>query len=314
MHARQKLGTSERRTCKVVGLARSSMQYQAVEKNDDALRLAMIRLAKSYGRYGYRKVAQLLRVEGWRVNHKKVERLWREEGLQLPQRHKKKRRLYHKDSSIIRLRPTHPNHVWSVDFVHDKLSNGRSYKMLTVLDEYTRQALAVEVRTRMGSEDVLEVLYGLFLRHGKPDFVRSDNGPEFSSRATQSWLEKVGVNPIRIYPGLSLGERIQREVQWNAPPRGSQFRMVHNDQAGTDRDQLLAQAIQPHPTPSGPQHAPTSPRNSSPKWPRTWGLDNKRWAYDEVGFCAQAHSARLHLHPVELRALQSSYPLSRSTT
>ncbi|MDP5218871.1 IS3 family transposase [Ruegeria sp. 2205SS24-7] len=80
------------------------------------------------------KVAQLLRVEGWRVNHKKVERLWREEGLQLPQRHKKKRRLYHKDSSIIRLRPTHPNHVWSVDFVHDKLSNGRSYKMLTVLD------------------------------------------------------------------------------------------------------------------------------------------------------------------------------------
>jgi transposase InsO family protein len=177
------------------------MQYQAVEKNDDALRLAMIRLAKSYGRYGYRKVAQLLRVEGWRVKHKKVERLWREEGLQLSLRHKKKRRLYHKDSSIIRLRPTHPNHVWSVDFVHDKLSNGRSYKMLTVLDEYIRQALAVEVRTRMGSEDVLEVLYGLFLCHGKPDFVRSDNGPEFSSRATQSSLEKVGVNPIRIYPG-----------------------------------------------------------------------------------------------------------------
>ncbi len=161
----------------------------------------MIRLAKSYGRYGYRKVARLLRDEGWRVNHKKVERLWREEGLQLPQRHKKKRRLYHKDSSIIRLRPTHPNHVWSVDFVYDKLSNGRSYKILTVLDEYTRQALAVEVRTRMGSEDVLEVLYGLFLRHGKPDLVRSDNGPEFSSRATQSWLEKVGVNPIRICPG-----------------------------------------------------------------------------------------------------------------
>ena len=84
------------------------------------------------------------------MNHKKVERIWREEGLQLPQRHKKRRRLYHKDSSIIRLRPTHPNHVWSIDFVHDKLGNGRSYKMLTVLDEYTRQALAVAVRTRMG--------------------------------------------------------------------------------------------------------------------------------------------------------------------
>jgi transposase InsO family protein len=98
----------------VISLARSSMQYNAVEKDDDALRLAMIRLAKSYGRYGYRKVTELLRIEGWPVNHKKVERLWSEEGLQLPQRHKKRRRLYHKDSSIIRLRPTHPNHVWSI--------------------------------------------------------------------------------------------------------------------------------------------------------------------------------------------------------
>ena len=99
-------------------------------------------MAKQYERYGYRKVAELLRIEGWKVNHKKVERLWREEGLQLPQRHKKRRRLYHKDSSITRLQPTHPNHVWAIDFVHDKLGNGRSYKMLTVLDEYTRQALA----------------------------------------------------------------------------------------------------------------------------------------------------------------------------
>ena len=110
----------------------------------------MIRLAKQYGRYGYRKIAQLLRVEGWAVNHKKVERLWREEGLQLPHRHKRRKRLYHKDSSVIRLRPKHPNHVWSVDFVHDKLSNGRRYKMLTVLDEYTRQALCVAVATNSG--------------------------------------------------------------------------------------------------------------------------------------------------------------------
>ena len=150
----------------MIGLARSSLQYQPTQKDDDALRLALIRLAKQYGRYGYRKVTELLRVEGWRVNHKKVERLWREEGLQLPQRHKKRKRLYHKDSSIIRLRPTHPNHVWAIDFVHDKLSNGRSYKMLTVLDEYTRQALAVTVRTKMGAEDVLEAIYPLLLRHG----------------------------------------------------------------------------------------------------------------------------------------------------
>ena len=112
----------------------------------------MIHLAKSYGRYGYRKVLELLRIEGWRVNHKNLERLWSEEGLQQPQRHKKRKRLYHHDGSIIRLRPTHPNHVWSVDFVHDKLSNGRRYKMLTVLDEYTREALGVAVAARMGEQ------------------------------------------------------------------------------------------------------------------------------------------------------------------
>ena len=187
----------------MIGLARSSLQYQAAQRDrdDDALRLALIRLAKQYGRYGYRKIAELLRIEGWKVNHKKVERIWREEGLQLPQRHKKRRRLYHKDASIIRLRPTHPNHVWSIDFVHDKLCNGRSYKMLTVLDEYTRQALAVAVRTRMGAEDVLEALYPLLLRYGTPKYIRSDNGPEFIAQTMQDWLARVGIKPIRIYPG-----------------------------------------------------------------------------------------------------------------
>ena len=185
----------------MIGLARSSMQYRAIPRNDDDLRLAMIRLAKNYGRYGYRKVLELLRIEGWCINHKKLERLWSEEGLQQPQRHKKRKRLYHHDSSIIRLRPTHPNHVWSVDFVHDKLSNGRSYKMLTVLDEYTREALCVQVRARMGSTDVLEALYPLLLKHGKPGHIRSDNGPEFIAAGLQDWLSKVGIKPLRIYPG-----------------------------------------------------------------------------------------------------------------
>ena len=201
MHARQKLGTSERRTCRVTGIARSTLQYKPAPRNDETLRLALIRLAKQYGRYGYRKVGELLRVEGWRINHKKVERLWREEGLQLPSRHQKRRRLYHHDASVIRLRPKYPNHVWSVDFVHDKLSNGRPYKMLTVLDEYTREALCVSVATRMGSAEVLEVLYPLILKHGKPEHIRSDNGPEFVAEPLQAWLSRVGIQPIRIYPG-----------------------------------------------------------------------------------------------------------------
>jgi len=201
IHVRQKLDTSERRTCKTVGLSRSSLHYQKASQDDDALRLAIIRLAKQYGRYGYRKVAHLLRIEGWLVNHKKVERLWREEGLQLPHRHKKRRQLYHKDSSVIRLRPQYPNHIWSIDFVHDKLSNGRTYKMLTVLDEYTREALCVEARPKMGSAEVLEAIYPLLLKHGKPDYIRSDNGPEFVAATLQEWLRRVGIKPIQIYPG-----------------------------------------------------------------------------------------------------------------
>lgn len=201
IHVRQRLDTPERRTCKTIGLARSTFRYKAVPKDNDELRLALIRLAKQYGRYGYRKIAYLLRMEGWTVNHKKVERLWREEGLQLPHRHKRRKRLYHKDSSVIRLRPNHPNHVWSVDFVHDKLSSGRRYKMLTVLDEYTRQALCVAVATKMGQAEVLDALYPLFLKHGKPGYLRSDNGPEFIAGDFQAWLKKAGIKPIQIYPG-----------------------------------------------------------------------------------------------------------------
>ena len=116
-----------------------------------------------------------MRMEGWRVNHKKVKLLWSEEGLQLSHRHKKRRRLYHKDSSVIRLCPTHPHHIWAIDFVHDKLSNGRSCKMLTVQDEYSREALCVAVRPRMNANDVLDALHPLLMKHGEPEFIRSDN-------------------------------------------------------------------------------------------------------------------------------------------
>ena len=163
--------------------------------------MALIRLAKQYGQYGYRKITELLRVEGWRINHKKVERLWREEGLQLLQRHKKRKRLYHKNSSIIRLRPNHPNPGWAIDFVYAKLSNGRRYKMLTVLDEFTRQALAETVHTKMGADDVLEELYPLLLKHSSPKYIRSGNGPEFAAKAVLGWLRRVGIKTIRIYPG-----------------------------------------------------------------------------------------------------------------
>ena len=190
-------------------------------------------MAKQYGRYGYRKICELLEIEGRLINHKKVERIWREEGLQLPARHKRRKRLYHHDASIIRLGPHFPNHVWSIDFVQDKLSNGRPYKMLTVLDEYTREALAVTVANKMGSSDVLEALYPLLLKRGKPEYLRSDNGPEFTSEPFKEWLTKVGIKPINIYPGSpwenGYNERfngtLRREVlnaEWFATIRQAQ--------------------------------------------------------------------------------------------
>ena len=183
-------------------MARSSQQYkQKPRRDDEALRLSLIRLAKQYGRYGYRKIAKLLRIEGWDVNHKKVERLWREEGLQLPARHKRRKRLYHKNTPVIRLRPQYENHIWSVDFVHDKLSNDRPYRMLTVIDEYTCEALTVFAKPSMGSADVLEALYPLILNRGKPGFIRSDNGRELTTEALQASLKRVGIKPIQIYPG-----------------------------------------------------------------------------------------------------------------
>ena len=204
---------SERRTCRTAGMARSSQQYKPKPKRDDeALRLALIRPAKQYGRYGYRKIAKLLRIEGWNVNHKKGERLWREEGLQLPARHKRRKRLYHKDTSVIRLRPQYENPIWSVDFVHDRLSNGRPYRMLTVIDEYTREALTATVKRKIGSADVLEALYPLTLKRGKPDFIRSDNGREFTAGAFPRLAneDRRHANPdLSIQP---VGERIQRTI------------------------------------------------------------------------------------------------------
>lgn len=185
----------------MIGQARSTQRYSIRKEDDEALRLALVRLAKQYGRYGYRKITALLRIEGWPVNHKKVDRLWREEGLQVPKRHKKRKRLYDHEHSIIRLRPLYPNHIWSVDFMQDRLLQSKAYKMLTVIDEYTRQCLTVKAQFKMSSQEVLETLSDLLIQHGKPDYVCSDNGSEFKAQTLQQWLRKVDVEPIYIYPG-----------------------------------------------------------------------------------------------------------------
>ena len=199
---RERLGVSERRACRVLGQARATQRRRLRARDDEeALVVEVTDLASRFGRYGYRTVTGLLRLSGWRVNKKRVERIWKQEGLKVPQKQPKRGRLWLNDGSCVRLRPQRPNHVWSYDFVHDRTHNGRPLKILTVIDEYTRECLSLRVERRMRSEQVLETLAGLFIYRAVPDHIRSDNGPEFTALAVRDWLDKVGVITLFITPG-----------------------------------------------------------------------------------------------------------------
>jgi putative transposase len=161
----------------------------------------MIELAKEYGRYGYRQITGMLNLEGWGVNHKRIERLWRREGLKVPKKQPKRGRLWLGDGSCVRQRAEYPNHVWSYDFVHEKTHDGRTLKILTMVDEFTRECLAIDVRRSFTSEDVLARLSELFILKGTPAHIRSDNGPEFIAKALRGWLLRVDVNTLFIEPG-----------------------------------------------------------------------------------------------------------------
>jgi putative transposase len=186
----------------VLGQHRST-QRKAPSMPDDAaaLRDEIVALAKLYGRYGYRRVTALLRVAGWCTNHKRVERIWRQEGLKVPPRQPKRGRLWLNDGSCIRLRPERPNHVWAYDFVEDRTRDGRKFRMLCVVDEFTREALAIRVARKLGSADVIDVLAGLFIARGVPAHIRSDNGPEFVAKAVKGWIAGVGARTAYIAPG-----------------------------------------------------------------------------------------------------------------
>jgi putative transposase len=201
-HVRSQLPVSERRACAVVGQSRATQRRTRKVRDDEApLTEAIIRLATKYGRYGYRRIRQLLVDEGQRVGVKRVYRIWRREGLKVPKRQAKRGRLWLNDGSCIRLRPERPNHVWSYDFVQDRTDDGRSFRMLTVIDEFTRRCLAIPVARRLRSDDVLHCLTDLFASHGLPEHIRCDNGPEFVARNVRTWLGRIGVRTLYIEPG-----------------------------------------------------------------------------------------------------------------
>ena len=194
-------GLSQRRACRALRVCRSSIRYIPVKRNDeDEITARIIELATNYGRYGYRRITAMLKLE-YPINHKRVERIWRKEGLKVPRKQSKKRRLWLNDGSCIRLRPEYRNHVWSYDFVEDRLKNGRKVRWLNIIDEYTRECLASLPRRHWKHTDVMNVLSELFIMKGTPDYIRSDNGSEFTANKLLEWLKSLGVGTAFIEPG-----------------------------------------------------------------------------------------------------------------
>ena len=158
-------------------------------------------MARQYGRYGYRPITALLKQSGWQVNLKRVERIWKREGLKVPQKQKKRSRLWLNDGSCVRLRPERPHHVWSYDFVQDRTHDGQAYRILNIIDEFTKEALMIRVDRKLNSTDVVDALTDLFILRGPPEFIRSDNGPEFVATKVRDWIEAVGAKTAFIEPG-----------------------------------------------------------------------------------------------------------------
>jgi putative transposase len=158
-------------------------------------------LAGQYGRYGYRRIHALLEDQGWQVSHGRVMRIWRREGLRVPSRQPKRRRLWLNDGSCIRLRPERPNHVWSWDFVFDRTDDGRPIKLMVVIDEYTRQCLAIYAARRIRAKDAIDVFADLMEVHGIPEHIRADNGPEMVAKRLRQWLGRLGTKTVYITPG-----------------------------------------------------------------------------------------------------------------
>jgi putative transposase len=196
------LPVSERRACATLRQHRST-QRKVPRGRDEEERLTadIVELARQYGRYGYRKIAALLRDAGWRVNDKRVERIWRREGLKVPNKQPKRGRLWLADGSCLRLRPQHKNHVWSYDFIEDRTHDGRRYRMLNVIDEFTHECLAIRIDRRLKGADAIDVLSDLFILRGVPGHIRSDNGPEFLAKAVQDWIAAAGARTAYIAPG-----------------------------------------------------------------------------------------------------------------
>jgi len=202
VQVRAKYRLSERQACRIVGQPRGTQRYSVIARADeDALTLAVTQFAAQYGRYGYRRITALLQGAGWDVGTDRVQRIWRREGLKVPQKQRPRGRLWLNDGSCIRLRPERRNHVWSYDFVEAQTHDGRKVRLMTLIDEFTRECLAIRVARRINSLGVLETMADVMIARGVPEHIRSDNGAEMTAKVVRSWLANVGAKTLYIEPG-----------------------------------------------------------------------------------------------------------------
>ena len=256
---------TERRACRVLNVNRTAYRYVPIKLPDeDEMRSAVIETACNYGRVGYRMVTHMLRNTGNRINHKRVERIWREEGLKLPKKQTKKRRLWLSDSSCIRLRAEHKNHVWSYDFVEDRTTDGRKLRWLNIIDEFSHECLASVPQRSWRKNDIIELLANLFMANGMPEYLRSDNGPEFVKKNLVNWLRSLGVITMFIEPGSpwengyceSFNARMRDEFL-----NGELFGNMYEAKVLTDRWVKEYNTIRPH---SSLGYKPPAPESMIP--------------------------------------------------
>jgi putative transposase len=220
-HLQRVLGLSQRLACRIVGQHRSTQRHQPTELHrDQALREALRQLSRDHPRWGYRRAHAVLREQGWRVNRKAIQRRWREEGLRVPARRRKRQRLGVSTAPADRLAAEHPNHVWALDYQFDQTTDGRILKLLNIVDEHTREALTVRVGRRIDADATVAVLDQLLAQRGAPRFLRCDNGPELTANALRDWCRFSGAGTSYIEPGSpwqnpyveSFGGRLRDEL------------------------------------------------------------------------------------------------------
>ncbi|HEX9109992.1 MAG TPA: IS3 family transposase [Terriglobales bacterium] len=274
-HAREQHRLSERRACRLLGQWRGTQRYSTIPRDEeDALTRAIVQLASQYGRFGYRRITAVLQRAGWNVGRDRVQRIWRREGLKVPAKQKPRGRLWLNDGSCVRLRPEHENHVWSYDFVSAFTHDGRTLRLLTLIDEYTRKCLALRVARRLNSYDLIETLADVMLEHGVPEHIRSDNGPEFVARKLRQWLSAVGAKTLYIEPGSpwengyceSFNGKLRDECL-----NGEIFYSLKEAQVVIEQWRVQYNTVRPH---SSLGYRPPAPEAILPKQPGHGDVEN----------------------------------------